>query len=202
MRLLSNARIRPAEVTFAHPAPPDPGPYERFFDGPVRFGQPSTVMHLVPAQLAMPIPRADPVLGSLLREAASRALAEVGSATPATAPTSLAGQLRDIMAEELQRGGPPGVAAIARRLGMSTRTLRRRLDEEGGSFRELVDDIRADLARGYLADLRLPVSEVAFLLGFSELSAFHRAFRRWEGTTPAAYRQALGARGRAAPGSR
>ncbi|HVK77274.1 MAG TPA: helix-turn-helix transcriptional regulator [Kofleriaceae bacterium] len=78
---------------------------------------------------------------------------------------------------------------VARRLGMSERTLQRRLKDEGTTFAVLVDEVRTDLARMYLADDRLAVYEVAFLLGFSEPSAFNRAFKRWLGTSPREYRQ-------------
>jgi len=72
---------------------------------------------------------------------------------------------------------------------MSERTLQRRLKDEGTTFAVLVDEVRTDLARMYLADDRLAVYEVAFLLGFSEPSAFNRAFKRWLGTSPREYRQ-------------
>jgi AraC-like DNA-binding protein len=91
------------------------------------------------------------------------------------------------VAEELSRGVPT-VEDVARRMATSERTLRRRLEEGGSSFRELLDDTRERLARNYVRDRRMALSEVAFMLGFSEPSAFHRAFKRWTGTTPAAFR--------------
>ena len=80
--------------------------------------------------------------------------------------------------------GEPEVAAVARSLATSERSLQRRLQEEGTSFREVVDDARKQLAVGYLGDRRLAVSEVAYLLGYSEAGAFVRAFKRWTGKTP------------------
>jgi len=73
-------------------------------------------------------------------------------------------------------------------MATSTRTLRRRLDDSGTSFRELLDATRAELARTYVRDRRMPLAEVAFMLGFSEASTFHRAFKRWTKMTPAAWR--------------
>jgi AraC-like DNA-binding protein len=70
---------------------------------------------------------------------------------------------------------------------VSTRTLRRRLSEEGSSYREIVDEVRADLARHHLAREKRDIDDVAFLLGFSDQSAFTKAFRRWTGRTPADY---------------
>jgi AraC-like DNA-binding protein len=73
------------------------------------------------------------------------------------------------------------------------RGLPRRLQEERTAFHEVLDETRRDLAKRYVREQRLPLGEVAFLLGFSEPSAFHRAFKRWTGTTPAAYRSGPGA---------
>jgi AraC-like DNA-binding protein len=80
--------------------------------------------------------------------------------------------------------GEPEVAAVARALATSDRSLQRRLQEEGTSFRGVVDDARRELAVGYLGDRRMTVAEVAYLLGYSEASAFVRAFKRWTGKTP------------------
>jgi AraC-like DNA-binding protein len=74
-------------------------------------------------------------------------------------------------------------------MSVSPRTLRRRLEAESTTFRRLLDELRRDLALRYLADPRLAIGEIAFMLGFSEVSAFHRAFRRWRATTPAAFRR-------------
>lgn len=75
---------------------------------------------------------------------------------------------------------------------MSPRSLQRRLREEGTTFAELLEELRRDLALRYLRDPRIGIAEVGFLLGFRDVTAFHRAFRRWMGTTPASYRRAAG----------
>ena len=77
---------------------------------------------------------------------------------------------------------------MAGRMAMSVPTLRRRLDQEGTTFSDIVDEIRKELAERYLREPSMAVSEVAFLLGFSSESAFHRAFRRWTGIAPSEYR--------------
>ena len=97
--------------------------------------------------------------------------------------------LADYVELALQQEGVPTLEQVAKRLATSERTLRRRLEEGGTSFRNLLDETRAELARSYVRDRRLPLTEVAFLLGFSEPSAFHRAFKRWTDTTPSAWRQ-------------
>lgn len=182
-RLVTQQPIAPRAVRFAHPAPGDIAAHRAFFACDVEFSARDNALDLAPDDLARAPVRADPQLAAYLRSAANRALADRGGDD-----ASLQSQIRAILGEELARG-IPSAAIVARRLTTSERTLRRRLDEEGTSFRELVDATRAQLARGYVADPKLPLAEVAFLLGFSEPSAFHRAFKRWTGVTPAAFRE-------------
>lgn len=181
-RLLTQQHIVPIEVRFAHIGPRDPAPIQAFFGCPVRFRSADTAMLLRPEDLALPLPKADAQLGEYLRTIAAQALEKRGGAEP-----SPLDRLRNIIAEELQRG-VPNLDQVAKRMATSERTLRRRLEEDGTSFRDLLDETRSRLAQGYVADKRIPLSEVAFLLGFSEPSAFHRAFKRWTSTTPAAWR--------------
>jgi len=89
--------------------------------------------------------------------------------------------------EELERGHPTA-ASVGRQLGMSARSLHRRLREEGTTLRRLLDALRLELGQRYLRE-GVSIDETAFLLGYSEASAFQRAFRRWTGWTPAAYRR-------------
>ncbi len=90
---------------------------------------------------------------------------------------------------EALRKGETGLEHVAARLHVSSRTLQRRLSEHGTSYQELLDDVRVRLARAYLKDARLGVAEVAYLLGYSELRAFDRAFRRWTGLSPREFRR-------------
>ena len=80
------------------------------------------------------------------------------------------------------------IDAVARRLSTTARTLQRRLARSGTSFEELRDDARRQAAELYLSTTTLTIAEVTYLLGYSEPTAFHRAFRRWHGTTPQAFR--------------
>ena len=80
--------------------------------------------------------------------------------------------------------GEPSKAAVARTLGMSTRNLQRHLAAEGTSFKDLLNAARGSLARSYVDEGRLTVTEIAFLLGFADVSAFSRAFKRWTGMSP------------------
>ena len=185
-RIVSQTRTVPRAVRFAHPAPRDRSAHDAFFGCAVEFDAGEDALEFRADDLALPLPRADAQLGAYLREAASRALA---GRAPAPDPDGLLERVRGILAEELARG-VPSIDAVARRVATSARTLRRRLEDHGTSFRELLDGTRAELARGYVADPRMPLAEVAFLLGFSEPSTFHRAFKRWTNMTPAAWRAA------------
>jgi AraC-like DNA-binding protein len=175
--------LRPVEVRFRHAAHRDPrvaAEHARVFGAPVRFGQADNALVLPAAALDLPDPRRGPRGGR-------------GARRPRRAPAHAAhgrdtagGRLRAAL-PDLLRAGEPTLAAAARHLAMSERTLQRRLAVEGTAFQALVDAERRDLALAHLRAGRLAVGEVAFVTGFSEPSAFRRAFRRWTGTTPAAY---------------
>ncbi len=105
-------------------------------------------------------------------------------------PRATAGFTADVrraIVSTLAKGGT--AQQVARALNLSVRSLQRKLDEHGITFRDLSETVRGQLAEGYLADPRVSISEVAVLLGFSEQSAFNRAFRRWTGETPGRWRK-------------
>jgi AraC-like DNA-binding protein len=107
---------------------------------------------------------------------------------PAIGSTALVQDLRAAVGAEL-RGGDPTLERVAGRIGMSGRTLQRRLDDQSLRFGELVDEVRAALAKAYLQDRQMALCEIAFLLGFADQSAFGRAFKRWTGVTPGSWRR-------------
>jgi AraC-like DNA-binding protein len=185
-RALTQTMLSPLEVRFRHPAPADVTAHRAFFGAPVSFGCELDELAFTLEQLALPLPKADLQLGEYLRRTASDALSARGS------QEDLESKLRELLARDLQ-SGVCDVRAVARRLATSERTLRRRLEEKGLTFRDVLDATRRDLAKGYLRDRRIPLSEVTFMLGFSEPSAFHRAFRRWTGMTARAWRDRHGA---------
>ena len=174
----------PLSVELMHAAPGDVGEHARIFRAPVRFGQPVNALSFRAADAERPLPTADPVLGRLLTGYAEEVIAQI------PVPDELVGRARAALLDEL-RGGDPSIARLARRLGTSRRTLQRRLGEAGTSHQKLVDDCRHQLARHYLGDVNLSLGEIGYLLGFAQPNAFHRAFRRWTGQTPAAFRAAL-----------
>jgi len=101
--------------------------------------------------------------------------------------TGVAGRARQVPLANL--GAPPDISALAGQLGLSPRTLRRRLQEQNLSYRELIDDLRAQTAIRYLRDTRLTVENISFFLGYSDPAAFRHAFNRWTKTTPNAFRR-------------
>src|SRR6185437_17141686 len=150
---------------------------ERIFRGPLRFAQPENALVLPESALELPMVKAGAALKTLLERTASEILQRL----PKT--DTLIAHVRKLLAEEL-RGGDPGIARLARRLHTTPRTLRRRLDEAGVTHREILDQLRRDLAHQYLRQEAIAISEVAFLLGYSDASPFHKAFKRWSGVSP------------------
>jgi AraC-like DNA-binding protein len=96
--------------------------------------------------------------------------------------------VRRAIAESMKQGDPK-LARVIKQISMSPRTLERRLKEHGVVFKELLDDTRRRFALNYLKGRKHRLTEIAFLLGYSEVSAFNRAFRRWTGSTPLEYRR-------------
>jgi AraC-like DNA-binding protein len=101
---------------------------------------------------------------------------------------SFTSHVRQLLAAEL-RGGDPGIEHLARKLHTTSRTLRRRLEDVGATHRQLLDELRKELAFQYLAENSIATTEVAFLLGYSTARPFHRAFRRWASMSASEYRR-------------
>lgn len=171
----------PLQVRFAHPKPEDAREHTRFFRAPVYFATGENAVVLHHTLLELDCIKADPSLVAMLdRYAADRLVLAPRSA-------SFVDRVRAALVEEL-RGGEPSAERLAARLKMSVRTLNRALAAEQTSYRMLLDQLRQEIAARLLLDNRVSIAEVAFLVGFSELSAFHRAFKRWTGQTPAEFR--------------
>ena len=129
-----------------------------------------------------PLVRRDPILRQVLE-----GQAEAVVSAP-TAPCEVVVDVRRALSIRLPRG-ETDIDHVARDLGVSTRTLQRRLFSAGISFQELLDAVRREAAEKCIADGVLSIGEVAYLVGYSEPAAFHRAFRRWTGVTPQAFRR-------------
>lgn len=185
-RQCTEQAIAPLEVHLRGARPTELAPYTKVFGETVRFEQPEGALILDEKVLALPFKRADSGLCAILERHAEALLAALPPPV-----TSLEDRVRALVTAQL-RGGDPSITAIAAQLHMSERSLQRKLAAEQSSFDAIVDDLRAELARRYLEDRRLAIGEVAFLLGYSEPSAFHRAFKRWTGRTPGEHRRDMG----------
>jgi AraC-like DNA-binding protein len=181
-RQATGVDLVPLEVSFCHQAPSDLTEHGRVFRAPIAFERPTNGLVLPRASLDTPLVDADRGLCAVLERHMQDLLAK------APAATAFSDRVRQVVAGMLIHGGADA-ETVAGRLKMSRRTLQRRLQADGTSFRGLVDSLRRDLAMRYLCEREVAIAEVAFLLGFSEASAFHRAFRRWSGTTPSLYRK-------------
>jgi AraC-like DNA-binding protein len=184
-RELSGAPCLPNRVWFAHPAPEDVSELVRHLGTPdIRFGVGANGVELDASILALPIRSADAALLTFLDRQAKSAI------ELAPAVSAFLDQVRRAIREQMERvgRGVPTLEGVAKSLGVSPRTLQRRLGEESCSFRDAVESVREELARRYLADPAMGMGEIAFRLGYSEVSAFLRAFKRWTGVTPSQFR--------------
>lgn len=184
LKALSGEPIRPSRVDLAsaEPGPDAKDEYERIFGCPTLFHRPFDAMTF-----------SETLLGTRILQPSRELLALF--------ETHTVDHLRKMderlvyakrVGEECSRmlhGEVPNIDAVARKLAMSPRNLQLKLREEGTSYRETLDRVRMDLALGHLKDRRVTVAEVAYLLGFSEPSVFHRSFKRWTGTTPRDFRK-------------
>jgi AraC-like DNA-binding protein len=182
IRQTSSPRFRPVTVRLKHAAPRSISSHERYFGCPVLFGADRDALTISHDVLARPNHLADDGISRFLLSHLDAEIESVG-----TEPS-----LEALLEREISRSlseGTPRMAEVARRLAMSDRTLHRRLSERGLSFKALVDSTRRQVAQSLLQDSRYTLTEVAFLTGFSEQSAFNRAFKRWTGQTPTAFRR-------------
>lgn len=154
---------------------------EAFIEGPLVMGSSEAALCLNATALDLPVASADTELAAYFQDVLHRA----AHIDPEEAP--LLTRARAAIQEALATGTPTG-AEIGRRMGMSQRTLQRRLLAHGLGYQALVDDTRARLSVGYLADPQLSLAEVAYLLGYREETSFFRSFRRWKGVTPTEWR--------------
>ena len=175
--------FEPQEALFAHTPVPgrDEGALPGLFRCPVTFDAPLTALRLPAGAKETLMRETDPGLSQLLERYAEETLASLPSSD------DLLGRARRVTIDLLE-GGEATVATVASTLAMSERSLQRRLREEGTSFSELLRGVREELATRYLRGTELATAEIAYMLGYSEQAAFYRAFRRWTGSTPSAYR--------------
>lgn len=182
-RELTRVEVKPIEVRFTHAEPPYSSEYERLFRCVIRFGAERDGLMLHRDTFDLKLPSANPGLAAELERSASQLVTNIPRAS-----TQLSARVRAFMQEQLCEGSLRA-EVIARKFGVTERTMRRRLQNEGTSYELILESLRQQLAERFLEESELSVDDVAFKLGFVEVNAFRRAFRRWRGMTPTQYRR-------------
>ena len=180
-REVSPRGFAPEAVYFKHPSPGSTAAYEEYFGCPVYYGADRDALRVSDATLATPNRLGDPTISQFFDAHMETELGELSD------DSGLDKRVRIQISQSLSEGVPT-LAEIAFRMGMSSRTLQRRLSEKDLSFKTLIDESRRQLAERLLNQTEYSLNEIAFLTGFSEQSAFNRAFKRWAGMTPRSYR--------------
>jgi AraC-like DNA-binding protein len=177
VRALSGSDVVPRVVRFRHAPPRALDEHRALFRCQIEFRAAHTELELDEAACATPMAHANATFSAIFQHEVERAIARLPAAARASE------NVRAAVRATLATGGTT-LAATARLLATSPRTLQRQLQAEQTSFAEIVDAVRCELARAYL-ERGLPIPEVAALLGYSDVTAFHHAFQRWTGSTPA-----------------
>jgi len=177
---------RPVRIELEHASPGAPyeAAYRERWQCPVLFDQPHSAITLDQALLDTPLRQPDPLLRQTLE---AHALEQINQ-LPDTGAVSLATRVSNMIRQQL-REGITRQDVIAGALHMTARTLQRKLHQEGLSYQGLLDGVRAELARDYLARTGLSIQEIGLQLGFSETRSFQRQFKRWTGQAPSRFRR-------------
>jgi AraC-like DNA-binding protein len=179
-RELSRGRALPTEVFLQRPRPQRPAAYRRFFDCPVAFGTERSKLVYEEARLTAPFTDGDSRLVAILEVSADEVIATL----PRSA--SVVEQVRAHIAGRLEDGSHDA-RATAVELGLSERTLRRRLRQSGSSYRAILDQVRRELAVALVRQRSDSIATIAHRVGFADTTGFARAFRRWTGVQPHEY---------------
>jgi AraC-like DNA-binding protein len=183
IRRLGRTEPRPTAVHLAHRAPADASAFTAAYGVAPTFGRPIYELVYASGLAGLPIASFNSKLRDYFDEECRRLIDKLG------AGTSLVAQVRKKLIGAMD-GGDTSIEAAAKGLGMSSRSLQRRLADEGTRYNDLLAEIRSEFAKRYLARNTLSASEVAYLLGFTEPPAFFKAFKRWTGMTPREFQQA------------
>jgi len=183
LRGLCGADWSPGEVCFSYARPRDTRAYQNFYKAPLRFDADNSEIVFRKTWLDRPLPGHDVELHRALQRDHARQLM--------LTPDDCAEQVRRALRTALPSGrGSEG--EIAQLLSVAVRTLRRQLAVQGTTFRQLLEDVRYEIARQLLAGSQLSATEIAEVLAYANVSAFTRSFRRWTGSAPAAWRAQAG----------
>ena len=189
LRLMVGSEWAPQEVHFTHQLEAATSEHFRVFGAPVMFGCPANAFVIESDFLKREVPAADPRLYRILKRYLGRVLNEMPR------EDDLVAAVRRVIGEAI-RDGEPKLLQAAKKIRMSPRRLQRRLKEYGMDFKKLVDDTRRRLALQHIKEEKDSLTQIAFMLGYSDASAFNRAFKRWTGTAPLEYRRTLATQAR------
>lgn len=178
-RYMQDRELQPKLIYLMHSDLTNLSRYQTHFGCPVILGHHQNEVHFDKAILDLPLPKHNSETSDYCREQCQLLLDKLSQ------QGSLVASVRSMMVAI--PGEFPSIEKVAERLGMSVRSLRRHLDNEGSSYRQLLNEIRWQLARDYL-NTSLPVEQIADLLGYSEPGNFSHAFKRWQGISPKQYR--------------
>lgn len=179
---LTGRNLEPISIQLDFPEPPNADEYRRIFRGPVTYNNARNAIVFPTSWLGLPLVQNPLSLSKFLKDSLAHII--VGNNQPIGLPE----QIRAIISKGYGNTFPD-FAQVCEKLSMTPQTLRRRLKEENTSYQAIKDSIRQDAARYYLAKEELSIDEIALMMGFSEASSFHRAFKKWTDQTPAAYRR-------------
>lgn len=179
-RWIAGRDLRPIRVEFMHPKPSEIAAYQNFFDCPLAFGTAHSALVFSERDIARRLLTSNPLLTEILDHAAEQRTQEMGKAQTTQ-------RVRQLIVLALPQGEPTR-EGIANVMGVSSRTLQRRLQDENRSFHQVLEDVRRDLAERYLAKPDISMADVAGLLGFSDQSSFTRAAHRWFDASPSCIR--------------
>jgi AraC-like DNA-binding protein len=183
LRMVYPGELPLSRIEMQRPAVSDPQAFEDFFGCDVTFGSARNVIAISSQYIDVPLPGADSELARLQDQLTAKYVEQFSA-------SSFALQVKNEIISLLP-GGDPSQQVIAERLHCNQRNLQRRLQEEGVNFTQLLTEIRQQLARLYLQESDRSLSEIAYLLGFSDHSNFTRAFKRWFDQSPTEFRQQL-----------
>ncbi|MEM1362410.1 MAG: helix-turn-helix domain-containing protein [Pseudomonadota bacterium] len=178
IRYLLERNVQPVEITFRHTRDQGADDIRRCSGCRVLWDMPEDSIRLTQETLDLEIPTYDPRLRDFLTEYGEELLQKLP-----LGPVAFGDKVQTLIVDCFEDGAP-SADGIAEQLGMSRRTLTRRLSDEGLTFRHVLDDVRLDLAHSYLHDTTLSLSEISFRLGYADQAAFTTAYKRWTGKTP------------------
>jgi AraC-like DNA-binding protein len=181
LEVITSKKLELEAVSFEHPKPDDTSKHQKVFEAPLFFSQEINSLKFKASILQRGTAHAEHRLFEVLEEHLAQII------NTRADEDDLVSRVGNAIAQSLSNG-VPSIEDVAATFFMTKRTLQRRLADEGVLFNEFADDIRRKLAIQYVKNTRMPLTEVAFLLGYSHISAFSRAFRRWMGKSPIDFR--------------